>query len=380
MVDFAVDPFGARFLLQGLAAGSGADRELVFTELLPSAASLSSDACGSPVVQWLFEFGTAEQRLKLAGSLHEQVLGLALNAHGCRVVQKALETLPAEARQAVARELDGNLMKCVQDQNANHVVQQVIAQIRGDGIAWLLRAFEGNIVRLSTHPYGCRIVQRLLEHCTEPQQAVVLGEVFRAAPELLRDSYGNYVLQHIVEHGRPESRAVVLQHIMGSVLPLALHKFASNVVERCLEFCSASEKRAIVDEVLLPSVAVLRAHGGTLPEDGSPQMAPLQVLIRDQFGNYVAQKLLDIADDSQRAVMIEVLLAYAPAMRRYSYGKHILSRLDKMVSARSLLTVPVPPPFHQGGPAPSPAPTPDSAPAAQTGYWAPSDAGGAPPG
>ncbi len=49
--------------------------------------------------------------------------------------------------------------------------------------------------------------------------------------------------------------------------------------------------------------------------------------------------MLDVADDSQRSGMLEVLVAYAPVMRRYSYGKHILTRLERMLSARSLVGV-----------------------------------------
>jgi hypothetical protein len=297
VVEFACDPFGSRYLLQNLDVCSDVERDVIFAEVFAAGLSLCSDSCGAYVVMRFFEIGTMEQRLKLVGCLHEQVLNLSLQAAGCRVVQKALETMPQEAKQAVARELDGHLMKCVQDQHGNHVVQAVIVHVKGDGLAWLLHSFEGNIVRLSTHPYGCRIVQRLLEHCTEPQAAAVLTEVLASAGELLRDSYGNYVIQHVMEHGKPEHRSVVLSHVLGKVLVLSLHKFASNVVERCLEFCSASEKKAIVDEILNPTIAVLRAMNGALPDETSSQLTPLQVLIRDQFGNYVAQR---VREDARR--------------------------------------------------------------------------------
>lgn len=52
----------------------------------------------------------------------------------------------------------------------------------------------------------------------------------------------------------------------------------------------------------------------------------------------MAQRLIDTADDGQRAAMLEGLRSYAPSLRRYAYGKHILARLDKM-AASSILPV-----------------------------------------
>lgn len=145
---------------------------------------------------------------------------------------------------------------------------------------------------------------------------------------------------------------------MGNVLPFCLHKFASNVVERCLEYGSASEKSAIVEELVAPTLAAMQAHPyGQLPDPAlGQQLTPIQVLIKDQFGNYVVQRCMDAGDDAQRAALVDILRQCAPLMRRYAFGKHILARLDKMTS-KSLLPVPV-----NRGPGGMPA----SAPAAAT--------------
>ena len=97
----------------------------------------------------------------------------------------------------------------------------------------------------------------------------------------------HYSLQHILEHGRPEHRGVIIEHIKGRVLPLAQHKFASNVIERALEYGSASEKRALVDEIVNPSVALFHSFQGMPDEASGGPVTPLQVLMRDPFGNYV---------------------------------------------------------------------------------------------
>ena len=56
----------------------------------------------------------------------------------------------------------------------------------------------------------------------------------RAVDELCKNSYGNYVVQHVLIHGQPEHRAAIVRSVRGRLLQLSKHKFASNVVEKCL--------------------------------------------------------------------------------------------------------------------------------------------------
>ncbi len=146
------------------------------------------------------------------------------------------------------------------------------------------------------------------------------------------------MIQHLLESGKPEQRSAIIAHVLGNVLPFCLHKFASNVVERCLEFGSTSEKTAIVEEILAPTIAALRASPyGVLPDDALQQpLTPVQILVKDQFGNYVVQRCMDAGNDTQRAQLVEVLRQCVPMMRRYAFGKHILMRLEK-ISSKGLL-------------------------------------------
>jgi len=94
--------------------------------------------------------------------------------------------------------------------------------------------------------------------------------------DLVRDQYGNYVVQHVIQYGRPADRAAVLARVKRDLFVFAQHKFASNVVEKCLQFGGAANRTAMVDELL--------------SGDGGPH-SQLMVLIRDQYANYVVQKV-----------------------------------------------------------------------------------------
>ena len=71
--------------------------------------------------------------------------------------------------------------------------------------------------------------------------------------------YGNYVIQHILEHGRPEDKKFVVEGMLGNVLLMSQHKFASNVVEKCLTYGTPDQRSAMISEVMQGPEGYVRA-------------------------------------------------------------------------------------------------------------------------
>jgi hypothetical protein len=107
---------------------------------------------------------------------------------------------------------------------------------------------------------------------------------------------------------------------------LARHKYASNVVEACLKAGSPTQRAAVLDSLL----AGAAAEAGQPPRDAAAEAASLA---RDQYGNYVLQRALEVAGDGQRAVLLEALAPLDEALRRSAYGKHIALRVARMLEA-----------------------------------------------
>ncbi|XP_011875908.1 PREDICTED: pumilio homolog 2 isoform X4 [Vollenhovia emeryi] len=311
IVEFSQDQHGSRFIQQKLERASANEKQLVFQEILSSAYSLMTDVFGNYVIQKFFEYGTQEQKSTLAQKVRGHVLPLALQMYGCRVIQKALESIGPEQQQEIVRELDGHVLKCVKDQNGNHVVQKCIECVEPRALQFVIGAFSGQVYSLSTHPYGCRVIQRILEHCTPEQTQGILQELHAATDQLIQDQYGNYVIQHVLEHGKPEDKAQLIGSVRGKVLALSQHKFASNVVEKCVTHATRQERAVLIEEVC-----------------GFNDNA-LNVMMKDQYANYVVQKMIDVAEPAQRKVLMHKIRPHLGSLRKYTYGKHIIVKLEK---------------------------------------------------
>uniref|UniRef100_A0A0K0DV74 PUM-HD domain-containing protein n=1 Tax=Strongyloides stercoralis TaxID=6248 RepID=A0A0K0DV74_STRER len=316
VVEFAQDQHGSRFIQQKLERANLKEKQMVFDEVIQHAHKLMTDVFGNYVIQKFFEYGTIEQKMQLTEKIKGNVMDLALQMYGCRVIQKALESVDKANQLELLKEMKGEVLKCVKDQNGNHVVQKVIEKVNPKDLQFIIDAFTKNkeetVVTLSAHPYGCRVIQRVLEHCTEAQKRPILEQLLENVETLIIDQYGNYVIQHVMEHGDQADKDRIVSQIRGDVLKFARHKFASNVIEKCLTCGGNQQKNQLIIEVC-----------------GDSSNTPLLEMMKDPYANYVVQKMLDVADSAQRRRMMIAIKPHIISLRKYNYGKHIITKLEK---------------------------------------------------
>ncbi|KAL5974181.1 hypothetical protein ACLOJK_030844 [Asimina triloba] len=332
IVEFSADQHGSRFIQQKLENCSAEEKASVFEEVLPHASMLMTDVFGNYVIQKFFEHGNFEQRSQLAEQLAGHIVALSLQMYGCRVIQKALEVIDLDQKINLVHELDGHVMRCVHDQNGNHVIQKCIESVPTEKIGFIISSFRGQVATLSTHPYGCRVIQRVLEHCTDEQQTqCIVDEILQSACSLAQDQYGNYVTQHVLERGKPYERSQIIIKLAGQVVQMSQHKFASNVIEKCLEYGDSTERELLIEEIV----------GQTEGNDN------LLIMMKDQFANYVVQKILETCTDKQREVLLSRIRVHLHALKKYTYGKHIVARVEQLFGEADYSGLLMQKPTHQ---------------------------------
>jgi hypothetical protein len=345
VVAFCQDQHGSRFIQQRLEVCTEVDKQLIFDEIVPSAHGLMTDVFGNYVLQKLFEYGSPDQCDSLAMLLTGQAAQLSMQMYGCRVVQKALEYVGTQRLIALVAEFENPqvLLRCVHDSNGNHVVQKCIeivskaakdkaneksSEYLSSRIQFIINAFQTRVKELSCHPYGCRVVQRILEFCTYSQKSVILEELRVCCSELVRDCYGNYVIQFVMQHGLEADRAVLIKEVQAHLLDFSQHKFASNVVEKCLQYANKRDR----DEMIWTIINV--TFDLNSPVDAKTGHCVLESMVRDPYANYVVQKVIDVSDERQRAAIMRYVRENISQLRRYTYGKHIIVRLEKITNEK----------------------------------------------
>lgn len=66
-----------------------------------------------------------------------------------------------------------------------------------------------------------------------------------------------------------------------------------------------------------------------MPFLSQPSNSGLQVMMKDQYANYVVQKMIDVSEPTQRKVLLHKIRPHMNSLKKYTYGKHIIAKLDK---------------------------------------------------
>ncbi|KAF2016561.1 ARM repeat-containing protein [Aaosphaeria arxii CBS 175.79] len=326
VVEFSGDQHGSRFIQSKLEVANSDEKDRVFRELQGDSLQLMQDVFGNYVIQKFFEHGDQTQKRILANRMKGHVYHLSMQMYGCRVVQKALEHILTDQQALLVKELEKDVLACVKDQNGNHVVQKAIERVPFEHIKFIVEAFKGQVGTLSVNGYGCRVIQRMLEFVPEPARRFILVELRAEGSKLITDQYGNYVAQHVIEHGTGEDSQVFIDLVTNDILLYSKHKFASNVVERCLVCGTDAQRRAI-------SLRVTAKN-----ERGE---CNLKSLIRDNYGNYVIQKILETLCEEDWHEFVAILRPEMEEAKKVISGKQVvqiekkLHRFDRVDSVSS---------------------------------------------
>ncbi|KAK8124823.1 uncharacterized protein PG998_000582 [Apiospora kogelbergensis] len=308
IVEFSGDQHGSRFIQEKLQTANSDEKDQVFREIEANALQLMKDVFGNYVIQKFFEHGNQVQKKIIAGKMKGKVAELSTQMYACRVVQKALEHVLVEQQEEIVEELKPDIMRIVKDQNGNHVVQKIISMVPRMCVPFMMNTFRGHVHSLAAHNYGCRVIQRMLEQGTEVERKELMDEVHSCIPHLISDQFGNYVAQHIVVQGSPENRSKIIRLVVDELINLSKHKFASNVVEKCIEYGTLEDRKAIRIKLTTPS------------SDGT---SPLQAMMRDQFGNYVIQKMLKTLKGEDRASFVTHLTPEVESAKKNAPSRQV---------------------------------------------------------
>jgi len=181
---------------------------------------------------------------------------------------------------------------------------------------FIVNTFIDKVEELAMHPYGCRVIQRILEHHGKNKGlndslSIIVNELLSCTINLVQNQYGNYVVQHVLKHGRQEDKHETIKHLRGKIVQYSQHKFASNVIEQCVEYGNTEQIQWIIDEIL--------------SEQGA-----LELMMKHQYANYVVQKILEVSSPQQRDVLVEYIKPHVSTLKKYTYGKHIINKLEKV--------------------------------------------------
>ncbi|WWC66536.1 uncharacterized protein I206_100439 [Kwoniella pini CBS 10737] len=307
------DQHGCRYLQKKLEDGEPKHRDMIFNETYGHFPELMTDPFGNYLCQKLLEYSTEEQRSAIIDSVANDLVGISLNMHGTRAVQKMVDFLaqPRQAKQirTLIMALSLNVVALIKDLNGNHVIQKCLNKLIPEDNQFIYNAIAANLIEVATHRHGCCVLQRSIDHASPAQRMQLVTEIIFNSLYLVQDPFGNYVIQYILDLNDARFSEPLIRTFIGNVCSLSVQKFSSNVVEKCVRVADPEVRKGLVGECL--------------------NRSRLEKLLRDSYGNYVIQTVLDYCDIGQRMLLVELIRPILPSIRNTPYGKRIQSKLAR---------------------------------------------------
>ncbi|KAI7757765.1 hypothetical protein M8C21_008993 [Ambrosia artemisiifolia] len=248
----------------------------------------------------LDEFKSNKTKCFELSEIAGHVVEFSADQFGSRFIQQKLETATTEEKDMVFNEIMPQAYSLMTDFFEHGSATQ---------IRELADQLTGHVLTLSLQMYGCRVIQKAIEVVDLGQQTKMVTELDGHVMRCVRDQNGNHrVLEHCHD---PKTQSIVMDEILKSINMLAQDQYGNYVVQ------------TLVTEML-----------GTTDENEPLQLYILiVVMMKDQFANYVVQKVLETCDDQQLEMILNRIKVHLNALKKYTYGKHIVARVEKLVAA-----------------------------------------------
>uniref|UniRef100_A0A0N4ZU16 PUM-HD domain-containing protein n=1 Tax=Parastrongyloides trichosuri TaxID=131310 RepID=A0A0N4ZU16_PARTI len=309
---FAMDQYGSRFIQSKYEVAGEEEKNAAFILLLPHVNKLSQDVFGNYIIQNLFSSGNELQRSQLLDILSEDILELTLNQYGCRVLQKALEVGDSDDASFIYNGIKKDFLKCIIDLHGNHVVQKLICKISPEYHEEIVNILDKAstcypLINLALHQYACRVIQIMIEKFKGTTKDYIMDKLQRHWKSLFIHEFGNYVAQKAFIYGTSVDQKYILISIRDDMLRFSRNKYASNVIEVCLDYGNPAQIEFLIIKVFEVNFYKL-----------------FYPMIEDQYGNYVIQKMIDKATSSLRKKFITLIRPMQNQLMKHCFYKNIL--------------------------------------------------------
>ena len=304
----AKDQGASRYLQKMLDSNPKEIIDAVFIPLCKNALKLINDPFGNYLIQKLITYFNQDQLLKILSIISPSFYEISCNSHGTRVLQKMIGLLSSP----VIKNYFFDLVKPIvtpllKDLNGTYIVQKFATQNINDYGLRINAIIIENSSELCTHRHGCCVIQKYLETRDQTMIPALIDKLIEDSLLLIIDQFGNYVIQTILLMGDKKYGNILAEKICPNIVFYAKHKYSSNVVEKCFDYCDGIYLKNLMSNV--------------------QRKENLIKLMLDEHGNYVVQKVLSLSPSKKQKAMLAIIKTLFDKLKNLPYGERVINRI-----------------------------------------------------
>jgi len=247
---------------------------LIYKELNPNLEELIIDPYGNYFCKKFFTYLNQEDRIDFLNTISKSLIKLSSDSIGTYPIQTIIEHLSSKyEKMIIISGIKDGFEDLIYDPFGCHVLEKLLVCFEDEYILFIYTYIFEKFLYIANHNNGICIIKKILTFTHKKKLHEKIKNIVKEnALYLIQQSYGNFVIQIIVEHWSDYRDIINLYK--GQFFKLSLEKYASNVIERCIEK-DEEILNEYIDEIINSNY--------------------IYDVMKSNYGNYVIQKAIKLA-------------------------------------------------------------------------------------
>ena len=260
----------------------------ILLEISPELSELIINPYANYFCGKFFTYLNQKDRIEFLAHIKKSLFSLCLNNIGTYPIQGIIEYLGSKIeKNIIINELKDKINELSFDPYGAHVLEKIISCFEEEYIDFIYKFISNNLLNLAYNANGICIIKKIISFTHKKNlHEQIKKTVIENSMEIIKHPYGNFIIQSIIENWDLNETKEIINLYKDSFIDLSMEKFASNVIERCIEKDSEILFKYIND--LVNSKRIFE-------------------VMKDNFGNFVIQKALKLAFGYNKNILIEAI-------------------------------------------------------------------------
>ncbi|KAK6341072.1 hypothetical protein TWF696_009380 [Orbilia brochopaga] len=238
-------------------------------------------------------------------ALGSEIYLLCKDQHGCRFLQRKLEEQNAKDVEVIFRETQAFIVELMTDPFGNYLCQKLLEHTDDEQRTQLVNNAAPHLVEIALNQHGTRALQKMIEFLsTSDQIQTVINALRCKVVELIQDLNGNHVIQKCLNRLKPEDAQFIFDAVGKNCVTVGTHRHGCCVLQRCIDHASKPQRAELISHITENAFA----------------------LVRDPFGNYVVQYILDLGQPDLAEPLIHKFLGRISDLSMQKFSSNVIEK------------------------------------------------------
>ena len=256
---------------------------LIFVELFPFLSDLIIDPYANYLCKKFFTYLNQKDRIDFLKNIEKNLVELSSDSIGTYPIQSIIEHLSSKnEKNIILSGIKEGFIKLIYDAFGCHVLEKLLTCFEDEYVEFIYTYIFDNFLYLTNNSNGIYIIKKILTFTQKKNLHEKLKNIVKKnAIFLIKQSYGNFVIQVIIENW--EDYKEITDLFKGNFFALSLEKYASNVIERCIE-----KDKEILENYINEIIS----------------NKCIANVMKSNYGNYVVQKVIKLAEGENKKLFV----------------------------------------------------------------------------